>query len=281
MSRFERDLPGLRCTVEARSRASKAGAPLEADIADLSASYGQPCRPDTFVTVRVFGRQIPFVRAGANALLRAAMAAYDLDYAVRRIESYNCRRTISGGSRSAHSWAAAVDINPETNPFSSKGKLVTDMPAAFRAAFTDHGFGWGGNWRSVKDAMHFSLDHGEGGSAPVETFDRDLQARADAKWDQRGTKPRPQPPKPAGKAPPWRHDHPAEPSNPRNRHGKCDTVRQWQAQMKSRGWDIDVDAYFGDASERVCRAFQREKSLAIDGILGPDTWRASWDAPVR
>jgi peptidoglycan hydrolase-like protein with peptidoglycan-binding domain len=255
-------------------------------MADLTAAYGQPCRSSAFVTVRVFGREIPFVRAGANALLRAAMAAYDVDYAVRRIESYNCRTTVSGGSRSAHSWAAAVDINPETNPFSSKGKLITDMPPAFRAAFTSNGFGWGGNWRSVKDAMHFSLDRGEGGTAPVETYDPGLQQRADAKWAQRGTTPKPVPSKstgskPAGNAPPWRHVHPEAPSNPRNRHGDCQTVRDWQAQMRARGWEIQVDSWYGDESERVCRAFQREKGLAVDGILGPDTWRASWDAPVK
>jgi peptidoglycan hydrolase-like protein with peptidoglycan-binding domain len=254
-------------------------------MADLTSAYGAPCRPDGFVTVRVFGRQIPFVRGGANALLRAAMAAYDLDYVVRRIESYNCRPTTSGGSRSAHSWAAAVDVNPETNPFSSKAVLITDMPPAFRAAFKDHGFGWGGDWRSCKDAMHFSLDKGEGGSAPVETFDRDLQARADAKWAGRGAPQpnvKPAPIKADGvQAPPWKHAHPQSPNNPKNRHPQCDTVRQWQARMKQRGWEIGVDSIYGDDSERVCRAFQREKGLTVDGILGPNTWRATFEAPVN
>jgi hypothetical protein len=230
--------------------------------------------------VRVFGKTIPFVRAGANALLRAAMAAYDVDYAVTRIESYNCRQTVSGGSQSAHSWAAAVDINPERNPFSSKGQLVTDMPPAFRAAFKSNGFGWGGDWRSVKDAMHFSLDRREGGSAPVEKFNPDLQAQADAKWAKRGSVPAPRPKAAGTSAPPWRHDHPAMPNNPRNHHPTCETVRQWQARMKDRGWDIGVDAVYGDDSERVCRAFQREKQLTVDGILGPDTWRAAWESNV-
>ncbi|MFL6137291.1 MAG: M15 family metallopeptidase [Frankiaceae bacterium] len=249
-------------------------------MADLTAAYGQPCQPSTFIQVQVFGKTIPFVRSGANALLRAVMAAYDVDYAVTRIESYNCRTTISGGSRSAHSWAAAVDVNPERNPFSSKAKLVTDMPPAFRAAFKDHGFGWGGDWHSVKDAMHFSLDRTEGGSAPVEKYDPSLQAKADAKWAQRGKVPAPGPKQPGKPAPPWRHDHPAQPNNPRNRHTDCETVRQWQARMKDRGWDIVADSHYGDDSERVCRAFQREKGLTLDGILGPDTWRAAWESTV-
>jgi peptidoglycan hydrolase-like protein with peptidoglycan-binding domain len=50
--------------------------------------------------------------------------------------------------------------------------------------------------------------------------------------------------------------------------------------MKERGWDIKVDSNYGDESERVCRAFQREKGLAVDGILGPNTWRVTWESPV-
>ena len=250
-------------------------------MADLSKAYGHACRPDAFVQVRVFGHEIPFVRAGANALLRAAMAAYDVSYGVHRIESYNCRQTTSGESKSAHSWAAAVDVNPETNPFSAKGVLITDIPPAFRKAFKDHGFGWGGDWHSCKDSMHFSLDVSEGGRAPVEKFDPDLQAKADAKWAQRGKGPLPIPhpriKRPAGQAPPWQHQCPQV---PKNLHGKCDTVGTWQAEMKRRGWDVGVDSFFGDESERVCRAFQREKQLPVDGILGPQTWKATWESPV-
>ncbi|KAB2384622.1 peptidoglycan-binding protein [Actinomadura montaniterrae] len=59
-----------------------------------------------------------------------------------------------------------------------------------------------------------------------------------------------------------------------------DDVRTWQARMKARGWSIAVDGAYGPASEEVCRAFQREKGLGVDGVVGPATWRAAWDAPV-
>lgn len=59
-----------------------------------------------------------------------------------------------------------------------------------------------------------------------------------------------------------------------------DHVRQWQAQMRARGWTIGVDGIYGVQSERVCRAFQAEKGLRVDGIVGPFTWTASWTAPV-
>jgi hypothetical protein len=57
-------------------------------------------------------------------------------------------------------------------------------------------------------------------------------------------------------------------------------VRDWQAKMRSRGWSIGVDGAYGPESERVCRAFQSEKRLGVDGKVGPQTWSATWTAPV-
>jgi len=57
-------------------------------------------------------------------------------------------------------------------------------------------------------------------------------------------------------------------------------VGVWQRQMKSRGWSISVDNSYGPDSETVCRKFQAQKGLTVDGIVGPKTWRASWVAPV-
>ena len=246
-------------------------------MANLIVPYGPACRTDTFVDVTVFGHTIPFVRRGANALLRAAMDAYDVDYGVSRIESYNCRKTTGGTGQSAHSWAAAVDVNPSQNPFSSKAILITDMPADFRAAFKKHGFGWGGDWHSVKDAMHFSMDRGEQGEAIDQAFDANLQAQANDKWAGKPIAPAPPPKKPGTTAPPWEHEHPGNIENP---HKGCETVRRWQEQMSAREWEIDVDGNYGDQSERVCRGFQREKGLDIDGILGPNTWKAAWEEPI-
>ena len=57
-------------------------------------------------------------------------------------------------------------------------------------------------------------------------------------------------------------------------------VRQWQTQMRARGWGIDTDGFYGPGSASVCTSFQREKGLAADGRVGPQTWAASWNAPV-
>jgi hypothetical protein len=61
---------------------------------------------------------------------------------------------------------------------------------------------------------------------------------------------------------------------------KGDDVRTWQARMAERGWKIAVDGDFGPGSDDVCRKFQAEKGLAVDGKVGPQTWAATWSAPV-
>jgi hypothetical protein len=55
---------------------------------------------------------------------------------------------------------------------------------------------------------------------------------------------------------------------------------QWQQQMAHRGWNIDVDDLYGPASAQVCRQFQAEKGLDVDGVVGPITWDAAWSFPI-
>lgn len=66
------------------------------------------------------------------------------------------------GTKSIHAHGAAIDINPSTNPLGTT--LVTDMPADISSVAAGLGLGWGGNWKSRKDAMHFSAAKSEGGS---------------------------------------------------------------------------------------------------------------------
>lgn len=57
-------------------------------------------------------------------------------------------------------------------------------------------------------------------------------------------------------------------------------VEMWQRRMSERGWRLTLDAMYGKQSSAVCRSFQAEKGLAVDGQVGPITWRYTWDAPV-
>lgn len=81
------------------------------------------------------------------------------------------------------------------------------------------------------------------------------------------------PPQPAGVAPPWPgvylSDYTEDPS-----------AQTWQAQMAARGWTIGVDGCYGPQSAGVCRQFQAEKGLSVDGVVGPQTWAATWNTPI-
>lgn len=109
-----------------------------------------------------------------------------------------------------------------------------------------------------------------------------------AAWKSGGkakpSKPKPSTPK-APKFPfPRGHWMGVESSNPKNHSGyyKRDQagIRQWQKKMKDRGWTIGVDGIFGPQSQKVARQFQKEKGLGVDGLVGRETWDATWEAPV-
>jgi murein L,D-transpeptidase YcbB/YkuD len=51
-------------------------------------------------------------------------------------------------------------------------------------------------------------------------------------------------------------------------------VRTLQYLLRARGHTVDVDGIFGPLTEAAVRAFQQEKGLAVDGIVGPNTWSA-------
>jgi D-alanyl-D-alanine carboxypeptidase len=87
--------------------------------------------------------------------------------------AFNCRYVDGTQRWSEHAYGRAIDVNPIENPFVSGGR--TSHPASVpyldrtpcRAgmactgnilvqAFQAIGWGWGGNWGSVKDYQHFS-----------------------------------------------------------------------------------------------------------------------------
>jgi len=109
------------------------------------------------------------------------------------------------------------------------------------------------------------------------------RSRADQRpylW--RTTVPSPAPaPKPAPGKPVVHTAFPAFPGYQMHPSGHFDgNVKTWQGQMKRRGWSITVDGMFGPQTTHVCRAFQSEKQLGVDGIIGPKTWNAAWTMPT-
>lgn len=88
--------------------------------------------------------------------------------------SYVCR-TARGQTRfSAHAYGLAIDVNPFQNPYVNDDLVLPELAIAYTdrdrvlpgmllagsaavRAFTDQGFTWGGNFRSLKDYQHMTL----------------------------------------------------------------------------------------------------------------------------
>ncbi len=60
------------------------------------------------------------------------------------------------------------------------------------------------------------------------------------------------------------------------------TTEAWQQQMRSRGWTIAVDGYFGPQSSSVATRFAAEKDLhhTAAGTVDAAVFEAAWNAPV-
>jgi hypothetical protein len=89
--------------------------------------------------------------------------------------AFNCRPVTHGTTLSQHSYGWAIDINPVQNPYiGSNGKMLQRAAKAYVdrsqqlpgmihpgdlvvRSFAKIGWGWGGDWHSMKDYMHFSL----------------------------------------------------------------------------------------------------------------------------
>jgi hypothetical protein len=87
--------------------------------------------------------------------------------------SFVCRPAVGSSSWSQHAYGLAIDVNPFHNPY-LKGDLVLPELASVYTdredvrpgmvfegdvvteAFANMGWGWGGNWNTLKDWMHFS-----------------------------------------------------------------------------------------------------------------------------
>lgn len=55
------------------------------------------------------------------------------------------------------------------------------------------------------------------------------------------------------------------------------SVGSWQSRMNSaHGYSLGVDSAYGPASESACRDFQGKQGLGVDGVVGPDTWNATF-----
>jgi hypothetical protein len=91
--------------------------------------------------------------------------------------SFVCRPAVGSGDWSQHAYGTAVDINPFHNPYLKDDLVLPELASVYLdrtdqrpgmiaagdgvvQAFVQIGWGWGGNWSTLKDWMHFSLSGG-------------------------------------------------------------------------------------------------------------------------
>jgi len=132
------------------------------------------CDTSSLETVNFLGSRVTINRqfvASAQRIDAAWRAQGASRYRVTSVGGYNCRNIAGTNRRSNHAYGVAIDINSYPNPHcpydnrcGGRNILITDMPPSFRQLFLNEGWGWGGNWTSSKDAMHFSKATGEGGN---------------------------------------------------------------------------------------------------------------------
>jgi len=217
--------------------------------------------------------QVKITRAGATSLatwVHRSIAPLvieglrrtedEIRYDVRMLGGY-ASRPIRGSTStpSNHSWGLAIDINWDKNPF-VKSPLVTDMPAAMVATWKSLGFGWGGDYTSRKDAMHFEF-LGTPAQAASLSATLGLHTGSAARAAVAVTSQ----PAPA----------PVPESRPLVRLGtNGDAVRLLQERLNSHGAGLGVDGDFGKRTLAAVVAFQRGNGLTPDGIVGGKTWAA-------
>lgn len=179
------------------------------------------------------------------------------NYPVRAADTgaYNCRQITAGRGHSLHSFGIAIDINWNTNPFRSDNVLVTDMSQAMvtnilriRTREGQQVWGWGGRYRTVKDAMHYEIV-----CSPAE-----LATGID--WDTV-------------------HQSAMRPEAPHRwpliqRGDRGPAVEKLHDLLQVVGRDDRGYGTFGPLTEAAVREYQASHGLEVDGRVGRQTWTA-------
>jgi len=56
-----------------------------------------------------------------------------------------------------------------------------------------------------------------------------------------------------------------------------DDVRTWQERLRELGYEVEVDGAYGPQTRGATREFQRDQGIAVDGVVGPETWEAAFE----
>lgn len=217
----------------------------------MKETWGPGCQPHvSLVTIPIYagGPKFSCNRYARDTFLQLGAIFVRHRYIIHDIGCYNCRRNTSDPSKlSNHSWGTAVDVNAATNPY-RRDRLITDMPAAMiadvRALKTARGvtvFRWGGDYMSVKDAMHFEImatpAELQVGFLSVIMVEDIIHAYPVLRLGSRGP-----------------------------------AVVELQNLLKLER--TTGNGLFGPRTDAAVRTYQQAHGLVADGVVGPATWNA-------
>lgn len=116
------------------------------------------------VSVDFLGKKVSANKIIEPCLTRVAqtLKSMNINYEIRmmgcyRFDSDNGSSNI--GKRSYHTYGAACDINWDTNPWTHDLDYKYDLPQEYVDTFKNNGFKWGGDFKTVKDFMHFQFNN--------------------------------------------------------------------------------------------------------------------------
>jgi hypothetical protein len=128
------------------------------------ARYWGPACSGKRATISLHGAGKVTVRAAiveATKALNQCLVVWN--YRTRRADTgaFVCRQKVSGNGWSNHSYATAIDINWQLNPYGgSRHHIPKDLAAAICRIRTKNGrqvWNWGGYWGGTRDWMHFEI----------------------------------------------------------------------------------------------------------------------------
>jgi hypothetical protein len=130
---------------------------------------------DTDNKVWVHERVAPALQRVIDELLEHRLMGFG--YRIEVTSSFRPSTVPPNRYLSFHAVGAAIDINPDANPYRDDNVLVTDIPEWFVQIWRDAGWCWGGDWQDIKDPMHFSW------RGPLHTAGHPLQPPVQARTE--------------------------------------------------------------------------------------------------